>query len=234
MKEKLLRAQAWKYFIPVFCIPQVASHFLINNYVQTVAEVGDFNVDTFTIRLAVFLIISMLCTIPFYLWMWAVGNELPRYIPEDQRTHPGFFNVALVSSFLLSGLSSLGIVVGIRNIVNKVTEAIGPGFNLEDFDPTEFDPGELLSLFSELYIPLILILIAFVLALYTYYFSAKTISKARAQDKPKFSDNFVNFILHFVFFGSIWYFQPEIKKVMDNNGNQNEFDNDITNIDDLI
>ncbi len=234
MKDKLLRAKAWKYFIIVFCIPQVASQFLINNYMTSLAEsIGessiDFNPDALMLRFSVLLLVSFLCAIPFYLWMWAVNNELPKYIPEDLRVNPSLFNFSMVSSFLISGVSSLLLLLSIKRVMGKFIEIIGP-----DFDPDLIDPSEMLGMLGEFKLPFILMMIGFVLSLFCYYFTAKTISKATLQRKPGFFDNFVNFLLHFVFFGSVWYFQPLIKKAMDK-GPFDEFgNNNITDIDDLL
>jgi len=232
MKDKILRTKAWKFFIIVFCIPQILSHILLNGYMENLAaDTSGFDPDTLILRLSIVMIISMVCAIPMYLWMWAVGNELPRYIPQNLRVQPGFFNIALVSSFLLSSFASFSLVLAVKKVMNQVLEAIGP--DLDDFDPSLFDPSEFLSMLSAFKMPLLLLLVGFVLLLYCYYFSAKTISKAKLQDKPGFGDNFINFILHFVFFGSVFYFQPEIKKVMDNYRDEDDI-NGITDIDDLI
>lgn len=228
MKDKLLRAQAWKYFIPVFIIPQVASHFLLNSYFSSITDVSDFNPDSLMLRLSVVIFIGLICSIPFYLWMYAVGNELPKYIPEKLRVLPGFFNIALVSSFFLSGISSLLFLVGAKNVMHRVMDFIDSELTPDDIDPSEF-----IGMLSEFKLAGILMLVGLTLTLYCYYFSAKTISKAKLQDTPRFSDNLVNFILHFVFFGSIWYFQPEIKKVMDRHRGDG-LDTGITDIDDIL
>lgn len=228
MQEKLLRAKAWMYFIPVFVIPQLLYHFMLRGYFSSLTELSDFTPDTFMLRLAVYSLVGFICVIPFYLWMWAVGNELPRYIPENLRVRTGFFNVALVSSFILSGVSTLLFLVSADDAMAQVMELIGA-----DLIPEEILTTELLPLLSGFKVAGTLMLIGFGLSLYCYYFSAKTISKARLQNRPDFSDNLINFLLHFVFFGSVWYFQPEIKKVMDKHG-RNDFDSGITNLDDIL
>ncbi len=205
MKDLLLKAKHWHYFLLTFGIPMcmhyIAMDFLMPNYLTIDVDTPP-NFDGLLNYFQYMPFATLMMMLPIYGWMWAVGNGLQKYIPDHLKMNTVFFNIVLVLS-----------LVFYAGMAYAMTSAMGAYLNMEYFESL-IDSDEMPD-FSGIGKYLLGYLVFFIISLYCYYFSAKTIKTAEVKEQVSFGSFVTEFFLHWIFYIGIWMLQPRIHKIMD-------------------
>src|SRR5690349_13032594 len=129
LTQRFLRAKHWQLFLLIFGVPLI---FYIVFMVTIVSGLEDGNVTSIfslVFLVLVFLIILIICTGSYYVWMWSIATGLQNKIPGHIKMKLSKFKLFFFIPFIYMVLFFIGfgiIMSGITGI-----DINGEGFGTE-------------------------------------------------------------------------------------------------------
>jgi len=193
MVQHVLRAQHWQIFLFSTALPIVLQMIMMATMFFNMIK----NPDPTFLMPAFFnwsIVLMVVYLVGYLIWYWSTGVGLQRYIPEALR-----LNVRLFKVFLIAPIIYIVVIMAFFS-------SIMLNFSLNDASPSVppfafflLIPFHLFAMFCKFY---------------CLYFVARTVKTAELQRKLEFGDYIGEFFLIWFFAVGIWFVQPKINKVV--------------------
>jgi hypothetical protein len=194
MINKFLNAKHWQLFLLGFGIPMVFQFLFMFSVVAGMNAQGELDPATFFSFMSFLPIIIVFSMGILFGWFWSIAIGLQNKIPEDVRMKVGKFKVFFFIPLIYISLISLLIFSMMSMIAGMMASTVSiVGVGVIFF----------LHMFS------------MVCIFYVMYFAAKTLKTVELQREVSFSDFVGEFILLWFFPIGIWFLQPKINKMME-------------------
>lgn len=201
MNSIFLRAKHWQIFVPLIAIPFVVMMifgiivgvYVINHQPQRPEDMAwIFYLMPFIMAAAGFV---------QFAWTWNVLTKLSKLIPQEKVYMPS----GRIKTFFIIPVVYLCIV------------PLFGAFMISNIGRAEHgDPSGIFSMFLIGLLIFFMHLFSIFCMLHTFYFIAKTIRVAETQQNATFSDFAGDFFLTWFFPVGIWFLQPRINKLIEN------------------
>jgi hypothetical protein len=133
-----------------------------------------------------------------FLWMWTMGVELHKRLPEGVDMNIGLFKFTMILP-LLSTIIVLSLVyLFIEGIPNQLQTGEAP-------DPVGF------AKYIAILLPVYLVLIAS--SIYNYYFCGKALKSVEMNKEAKLGDSVGEMVLLFIPIIGVWFIQPRLNTI---------------------
>ena len=189
MINKFLKAKHWQLFLLGFGIPMAFQFLFMFSVIAGMNDQGELDPDTFFSFISFLPIIIVLSMSILFGWFWSIAIGLQDKIPENVKMKVGkfkvFFFISLISFMIFSMMSM------IAGVFASTMTSVGVGLIF------------FLHLFSMFCI------------FYVMYFAAKTFKTVELQREVSFSDFVGEFFLLWFFPIGIWFLQPKVNEMMD-------------------
>lgn len=194
MIDKFLNAKHWQLFLLGVGIPFIFQIFFMSSLIVGMNEQGELDSDIFFTFMQFFPIIILLSMGTLFGWFWSIAIGLQDKVPAHIKMKVGkfkvFFFIPLIYLSLISFLvfSMMSMIAG---FFASTISLVGVGLVF------------FIHLFSMFCI------------FYVLYFAAKTFKTVELQKEVKFSDFVGEFFLLWFFPIGVWFLQPKINKLME-------------------
>lgn len=178
-----LKAKAWHLFVFLFGGMALAQYL----FAAQMGPHGEPQAPPWQVMVPMFVWAAC-----FLGWLWALGTELTKKVPEELRMGTGFFKFGLVYGFVYS-------LVGF-NVLTTMASADPPGPWLLVIVPFHF-----LAMFC---------------MFYALYFVSKTLRMAETWQKTTFYDYSGAFFLLWFFPIGVWVIQPRVNRMFSDEDTQ--------------
>ncbi len=190
--EKLLRLKHWQLFVLMFGIPFILQFF----FAAALALAPDS-----MIPYAVMPLIMLLFIIIFFGWFYALGVNMHKRLPASVKMNLGRFKIFL----FIPVIYILSICILMFFVFNNISTADQPPRYLGLF--ALIIPVHLFSMFC---------------IFYCLYFNAKALKSVELQRPVTFNDFVGEFFLLWFYPVGVWFIQPRVNKLVENNNVQEE------------
>ena len=196
---KLLTLKHWQLFGLLFVVPMIFQSVIMGSDITNINPIE---------MLGGSLIAMILSFGLFFRWVYALGTNLHKKLPDTATMNLTFFKIFFFIPFVYMLYIPVFLIVRLIDISYSalVYGAKAPSFASKDF----------LFLFS---------LISFSCLIYCIYFNAKALKTVEKQKAVTFSDFAIEFFLICFFLIGLWIIQPRINKLfvttIESDNNQN-------------
>jgi hypothetical protein len=192
----LLRLKHWQLFAIHFGVPILLQMILMVNIVTHIAISQTPGPEMFEGFFWLFPLIMLITIGTLFGWMWQVGVNLQKLLPEELRMKTTAFKIFLI-------LPVVYITFFITGFIYMFTHIIAVG---GDQPPTQF--------FFVFIIIFPLHLFSMFCMFYCIYFTARTLKTLELMRRVTASDYIGEFFLVWFFFVGVWILQPKINKLV--------------------
>jgi len=203
MANFYLKAKHWQLFVLIFVIPvtfQIILAIGVFSSLMTAAMAGqEPNPFVMFDYIKWFPLVMIFYLAAYYGWVWTIGTQLQRLVPQGVTLKVGRFKVLLL--------------IPVIYLVTVMTLLV---FIFNNFNPAAMEAGtmpdvSLLPIFMIVVIPVHFF--AMFCIFHSMYFVAKTIKTVELQREVSFGDFAGEFFLLWFYFIGIWILQPKINKM---------------------
>ncbi len=201
MINLFLKAKHWQLFLAIIVIPFIIYMTFIGVVISSM--VGNDNPDPgiFLDMFSIFPLVILITGSIQFTWFWSVGVGLNKKIPDGLKLNVHRFKMAFVC-VIVGMIAYLYMIYSlIKNIAFATQQDYNPAL------PGLIFPSVLILMFSVFYI---------------YYFVAKTIRTAELQKDITVGDYIGEFFLIYFFPIGIWFIQPKINKMVQEDSERDE------------
>lgn len=194
MINKFLNAKHWQIFLLGFGIPMFFQFLFMYSVIAGMNDQGELDPDVFFSFMSFLPVIIVLSMGILFGWFWSISIGLQDKVPENVKMKVGNFKVFFFIPLIYISLISLLIFSMMSMIAGMIASTVSlVGIGLIFF----------LHMFSMCCI------------FYVMYFAAKTFKTVELQREVSFSDFVGEFFLLWFFPIGIWFLQPKINKMME-------------------
>ena len=194
MINKFLKAKHWQLFLLGFGIPMVFQFLFMFSVIAGMNDQGELDPDTFFSFMSFLPIIIVLSMGILFGWFWSIAIGLQGKVPENVRMNVGKFKVF----FFIPLIYILLISVFMFSVFGNASGILG-----------------LFASTGSIFIIFFLHLFSMFCIFYVMYFAAKTFKTVELQREVSFLDFVGEFFLLWFFPIGIWFLQPKINEMME-------------------
>lgn len=194
----LLRAKHWQIFLPYIAVYLISMGVMFSAILRFVSDPVYGDIEWLLSRMQLSIWFIILLVLIHYFWMLAVGLNLHKLLPAEQRTSK--------KTFLLLFILNLSITVSV--LVGAIFIYQWVGWKLGNNQGTFNNPQG----FS---IAIVLVSICgFIISILLYAQLARILNNLEKGRVTSWSENIVEVILLWFFPVGIWFLQPRINKLV--------------------
>ncbi len=194
MIDKFLNAKHWQLFLMVFGLPFIFQFIIMFSAIAEMNNQGELDLEEFSNIMMFAQIIAVLIMYVWFGWFWSIGIGLQDKKPDGVKMNVRKFKVFFFIPLMYISFISIVTFTFLQEmphifVLSATTSGVG-GIILIHF----------FSMFCIFYV---------------MYFAAKTFKTVELQKEVKFSDFVGEFFLLWFFPIGVWFLQPKINKLMD-------------------
>ncbi len=194
--EQLLKAKHWQLFLVIVGIPLIFQVVMMTSMMSGLASGEAHDLALIFKWMKIFPLIILLFAGVFFGWLWALGFEQQRLLPDDLRLNTRLFKVF----FWIPAIYITLLVYAMIAIFDGISE-----------NSTDPDPGLILFI-----IPVHLF--SMFCIFYCIYFAAKTIKTIELGRPVTFGDFAGEFFLIWFYPIGVWIIQPKVNAFIGGKG----------------
>jgi hypothetical protein len=203
MTPKILHTPHWKLFILVFGIPFVGMLVaMITTISMVISQRNEPSPEMMLPVMIIFPAISLFGAIIQLYWQWSIATSLQAYMHPEMRK-------LRVKRFKFFFFIPWVYFVVLMLVMSIITTQIDSANNESSPNMMWLIPLIILAFLMHFFSMFCLI--------YSLYFTAKTLKSAEMQREAHFSDYIGDFFLIWFFPVGIWFIQPRINRIVQEN-----------------